>query len=351
MARFLLHASESYALPILRPLATAAALRGHDVSWLATDAVAAQLRQGERRIVNHDELAGFEADATFSTVHRPPPQLPGLQVQLFHGLNLDKRDGDRGHFRIRGLFDLYCTHGPATTSRFAELARQHRDFVVAETGWPKLDPLFATEPSARVEAIRAAAAGRRIVLYASTFTESLSSAAAFLPEARRLGARGDRYWLLTLHPKSDPRLVEAYRALAGPAACFVESAELVDALRATDVLVCDTSSVTEECILLEKPVVTIRTRVPRPFMLDVATPGAVDTAIDTALEGDPRRREAMRDYAQWLHPMRDGHSSERVLDAVCVLLDGHGLPPLRRRSPRWRAFKARREFAALLPEG
>lgn len=353
MPAFLLLASESYSLPILRPLATEAVRQGHRVAWLARDAVAAGLHQDETRIAGAAALAAFAADATFATVHRPPPQLPGRQVQLFHGLNLDKRDGGTGHFRIRGLFDLYCTHGPATTEPFRELAREHGHFAVAETGWPKLDPLFAPGPMEVrfTEAARASAGGRPVVLYASTFTESLSSAAAFLPEARRLVARGDRYWLLTLHPKSPSHLVEAYRALAGPHARFVEAADLVGALQAADVLVCDTSSVNEEFALLGKPVVTIRTRVPRPFMLDVASPGEVDAAIEAARAGDPARLQAMREYVRMLHPARDGHASARVLAATQRLLEGGFGPLAPRPRSRWRAFKSRGDLKALLPHG
>jgi len=160
MSAYLLLASELYSLPVLRPVAAAAQAAGHRVGWLCAAPLAARLGPGEVRIADRAALAAFAADATFSTVHRIPPQLPGKQVQLFHGLNIDKRDdGGRGHFRIRDLFDLYCTHGPATTPRFAALAREHGDFAVAETGWPKLDPLFA--PAAGRPTLRAPpAAGR-----------------------------------------------------------------------------------------------------------------------------------------------------------------------------------------------
>jgi hypothetical protein len=52
------------------------------------------------------------------------------------------RNGTQYHFIIRGLFDLYCTHGPNTTGRFEELAGKSGHFRVSETGWSKLDPLF-----------------------------------------------------------------------------------------------------------------------------------------------------------------------------------------------------------------
>ncbi len=42
-----------------------------------------------------------------------PGFIPGLKVQVFHGLNEDKRGID---YRERGLFDLYCTEGPIRTA-------------------------------------------------------------------------------------------------------------------------------------------------------------------------------------------------------------------------------------------
>jgi hypothetical protein len=113
--RWVMLASEQYALPILRPLAAQAQARGHRVAWLAPDAVAAGLRADEPRLCSGRALWRFRPHAVFSTVNRIPPFLPGLQVQLFHGLNLHKRDPRAGQFRMLGLFDLYCAHGPATT--------------------------------------------------------------------------------------------------------------------------------------------------------------------------------------------------------------------------------------------
>ena len=57
-----------------------------------------------------------------------------------------------------------------------------------------LDPLFAAD-DCTAAAFRPAD-GRPVVLYAATFTETLSSARALLDEITAQIARGDRYWLL-----------------------------------------------------------------------------------------------------------------------------------------------------------
>lgn len=342
-------ASEPYAPAILRPLAAHAQARGHRVAWLAPDAVAAGLRADESRLCSARALWRFRPHAVFATVNRIPPFLPGLQVQLFHGLNLHKRDPRQGQFRMLGLFDLYCAHGPATTGPLQALAGQRRDFSVVQTGWPKLDTLFAG-PCAHAHALRAAAAGRPTVMFASTFNAPLSQARDCLPVLEALIARGDRYWLLTLHPLAPAELRQRYQALAGPHACFLDSAHLAAMLHAADVLVCDTSSVVEEFVLLDKPVVTVCHRQPQPCMQDVRTPAAIDVAIMQALAAPRALADARRAYAASIHPQTDGRAAERVLDAVEQRLRS-GSPGLRRRSRRvfrrlWRSWRL---WRSLLP--
>ncbi len=345
--KWALLASERYCFPILRPLATQAAQRGDEVVWVLRDALAPHLMPGETRLRSRRELKAFSPDAVFATVNRIPPFFPGLQVQLFHGLNLSKRDPRAGQFRIQDLFDVYCTHGPATTVPLQALAREHGDFVVVETGWPKLDTLFQG-PGDNADALRRAAAGRPVVMYASTFNEPLSRARECLPVLDELVRRGDRYWLLTLHPMSPPDMVRRYRELAGEHAAYLEAERLQDMLHAADVLVCDTSSVIEEFAMLGKPVVAVGHREPRDFMHDIHSADQIDVAVRSALAAPQARRAGMDAYADAVHPARDGRSAQRVLVAVEAALRGE-LAPARRRRPKpwrrwWRSWKMLREL-------
>lgn len=344
----LLFAAELYALPILRPLAAAAERAGLRTAWLVPEALAAHLHASEPRLRSARATQAFAASAVFSAANWVPLSIPGAKVQVFHGFNAEKRPAERGHFRLRGFFDLYCTQGPATTAPFLELAREHRYFAIDETGWPKLDPLFA--PPAADDAAPRPADGRPVVMYASTFTQSLSSARAMLETLRGLIARGDRRWLLTLHPKSDPALVAQYRALEGPNAQFFSSDDLLQMLRAADVLVCDTSSVIDEFVVQLKPVVTLRNRRPKPFMLDVQSPAEVDDAIARALEPGADLRRALRAHADAIHPHRDGRSSERVLAATERLRQGGYGPLARKPLNLWRRLQSARDMRGWWPD-
>ncbi|KGM52806.1 CDP-glycerol glycerophosphotransferase [Lysobacter concretionis Ko07 = DSM 16239] len=352
MAEYLLFATERYALPILQPLAQALQAGGHGVhAWFVDGASGASLPAPVRRIDDARAAVALKPRAVFSAANWVPPFVSGAKVQLFHGFNVEKRDAARGHFRVRGLFDLYCTQGPATTAPFRELAAQAGHFAVVETGWPKLDPLFGeADPLARQ--LRDAAGGRPVVLFASTFTERLSAAPHLFDAIAAEVARGDRYWLLTLHPKCAPEWFDRYRALAGDNARFVETEQLVSAQRAADVLVADTTSVVSEFVVQRKPVVTFRNRAPKPHMLDFDDPARLPEMLDHAFSPPPALLAALDAYAEAIHPWRDGRSSQRVIAATDALLAGE-LGPLRRKP--WgallRRLQIRRELGYWGPAG
>jgi CDP-glycerol glycerophosphotransferase (TagB/SpsB family) len=101
---------------------------------------------------------------------------------------------------------------------------------------------------------------------------------------------GERYWLLTLHPKCPPELFERYRALAGAHARFIEPEQVMAAQRAADVLVSDTSSIVSEFIVQHKPVVTFRNRVPKPHMIDFDDPRSCRRCCSARCIRTPRCR-------------------------------------------------------------
>ncbi|SEL56026.1 CDP-Glycerol:Poly(glycerophosphate) glycerophosphotransferase [Pseudoxanthomonas sp. GM95] len=346
MGDYLLFATERYALPILAPLAQALHASGQSVSaWFEGNArgletqVAPYVRQ-----VNLKQAVALKPRAVFSAANWVPPFVSGAKVQLFHGFNVEKRADTRGHFRVRGLFDLYCTQGPATTAPFRELAQREGHFAVVQTGWPKLDPLFRDDGGASA-ALRASAAGRSVILFGSTFTERLSAAPLLIDQIAADIARGDRYWLLTLHPKCPPDLFDRYRALAGPNATFVEPEQVMAAQRAADVLLSDTSSIVSEFIVQHKPVVTFRNRAPKPHMLDFDEADALPQQLARALAPEPALMEEIVRYADSIHPDRDGQSSERVIAATEDFVAGElGVLKPKPFGARFRALQIRKEL-------
>jgi len=260
----------------------------------------------------------YKADATFVPGDWVPYFFPGIKVEVFHGMARNKRghgsEDESDHYRIRGWFDLYCTHAERDTAKFQELAEKHRHFSVAHTGWPKLDPLLSQPGRGK----RSLEEGELpVVFYASTFSRSVTSAPDLVEKIGELSRSGRWKFIVTLHPKMDPEVVEQYRSLAGEYLRFVESDEdLLSILPEADIMLCDTSSIMFEFMFLDRPVVTYRTKMPGPYLIDVDNVRDVDVALQEALEYPAELMQATREICDDLHSFRDGKSSARMMDAV-----------------------------------
>lgn len=338
MSRYLFFVSELYGFAILRPLQRHLREQGHECAWFFEDLGNAEhLREDEQQLRTPREVITWQPAAVFVPGNWVPDFFPGLKVEVFHGFSVGKRSEQRGHFRIRGSFDLYCTQGPDTTEPFQELQRLHGYFRVVETGWPKLDPLFAP---AAISAPRT----RPTILFASTFTEDITCARVLRETIATLAQRGDWQWLVTLHPKMAADVVQSYQALAGPHLQFRATDDILQLYAEADVLLSDTSSVVPEFLVQHKPVVTFRNRKPGPQLLDVQSIEDVQPALQRALQRPPELLAAIRQYADAIHPYRDGRSSERVLRATeeSLRLGSSGLT--RKPWNLWRKLQARQRL-------
>jgi len=319
--KYLLMGHEPYAVPILRPLQDRILAGGGRCAWFFYGRGADLLHAGEPCLADARAVMKFEPDAVLTPGNWIPYFFPGVKVEVFHGFGVA---GKENNYRVRGMFDLYCTHGTSNTPQFQALADRLGHFAVEETGWPKLDPLF----DASVAPL-ALPRDRPVVLYASTFTQRLSSAPLLLDTVRRLAASGRWRWLVTLHPKMAPELVRAWRALEGEYLHYVGTDQVIPFLKSGDVMLCDTSSILMEFLTQVRPVVTFRNGAPGPQLLDVTEPSQVEAALERALSRPPELMREVERYANAIHPYRDGRSSERVLSAVERFISGNAGARLR----------------------
>lgn len=335
--RYLLYGAVRYAIDVLRPLQAAIRRRGDEAAWFFEGNAGLELVAGERLLGSIEEAIDWNACALLTPSVRPPSFLPGAKVYVFHGFDA----GKPRHIYDRGFFDLYCTTGPADTAAFRALAARLGHFAVTETGWPKLDPLFALREGNEATPVRTPP----VVLYASTFSPSWTSSGLLHDEISRLSRGGRWRWIVTMHPKMNPATVEKYRALASDNLQFLEKCNVIDLFSQADAMLCDTSSALSEFLFTGKAVVTFRNRRPGPHLIDIGVPSAVEPALERALARPPELMDEIHRYTQSIHPYRDGRSSERVLAAVDDFLAGGGARNLRRK-PRnlWRNFALRRRF-------
>lgn len=318
MRRYLFFVNQPYSYSILRPLQDEIRRRGDEAAWFVAGCSTAPLQAGERRLKTVREVMEFKADATFVPGDWVPYFFPGIKVEVFHGMARNKRghssEDESDHYRIRGWFDLYCTHAVKDTAKFQALAKEHGHFAVAHTGWPKLDPLLSGASLGKPQRAEGEAP---IVFYASTFSRSVTSAPALVDKIGELSRSGRWQFIVTLHPKMDAEVVEQYRKLAGDNLRFVESDEdLLPILPEADVMMCDTSSIMFEFMFLDRPVVTFRTKMPGPYLIDVDSPDEVEAALAWAVSYPDELMSETRRLCDDLHSFRDGQSSPRVLDAV-----------------------------------
>lgn len=328
----------------MRPLQEAIRSRGDDCAWFfdRPEAGANHLLEDERLLKTVAEVKEYNPLAVFVPGNVVPDFFPGIKVQIFHGLATDDT-GKKGHYRIRGFFDLYCTRGPDETGKFQALADHCGHFRVIETGWPKLDPLFSE--SSEISLKDKLRTNKPIILYASTFSPSLTSAPALYETIRSLSLNGQWHWLVTLHPKMDLEVVARYRELAGPNLTFFEShQDVLPLLKTADAMLCDTSSIAIEFQMLRKPLATYRTKTPGPHLINVSEPEKVHEALSDALQTPVSLMAHTNDFVDALHPYNDGLSSARVLDAVDSFANS-GVKPLKPKPLNiLRRFKIRKKL-------
>lgn len=334
--RYLLFISQNYSFEILRPIQQQAIKNGDDVRWLVFGNNLNQQLFNESETVcsSVEDAVKFNPDACFVPGNKIPSFIPGIKVQVFHGFEWKKK----GHFRIRECFDLYCTQGPFFTEKFAELADQFGYFDVVETGWPKLDKLFDTPALVRKNQ------QLPCILYAPTFSPSMTSGAALKQQIQTISATGQYHWLVKFHPKMDKTLIAEYKAIESEYLEVVEESSVNSLLQTADIMLSDTSSIITEFMLLNKPVITFNNVSPEPVLINISNPEQLSGAIDTAFSDDVSRKQLISDYASKMHPYNDGKSAVRILEATNAIIEHGKKAPKSLPSNLFRNLKMRKKL-------
>jgi len=316
MKKFLIYLSQPYSIPIGQPLQKEIERRGFEVKWFCDEEETQKyLSQNEPLLTSVEDVLDYHPDVVLVSTNIVPSFFSGIKVQIFHGFSVGKRNNSKGHFNIRGFFDLYCTQGKNTTEPFQALQKKHQHFEVVETGWSKVDPLFPLEETPQKS--------KPTVMISSTFTTRLSLAknSSVVNEIERLSQLGTWNFIAVLHPKMEREVVERFQALENENFTFYDTTDLIPLFKQADVMLSDTTSAITEFVLQKKPVVTINNNQPQSHMINIHSSDEIEKALTYALSRPEKIMKALNLFVEETHPYDDGKSSQRVIDACLDFLE------------------------------
>ena len=318
-----------YSFGILEPVMQVLKEKNYEFIWFVRTAILEKFPHQDQRFTSKiEDLVHFNSDAIFVPGNEVPHYLRGVKTQVFHGLAGEKK----GHFRIRNYFDLYLTQGPYFTRWFSKAANKHKDFSVVETGWPKLD-IYGKElhkyDSDKLSLLKKYSA-KKIILYAPTFSPSLTSAPHLLSQIEELALEKEYLIVIKFHDLMAKNLIDSYKKLSMSFEnlLFIEERNIIKYLLIADLMISDTSSVVYEFLLLDKPVITFKNNsLAMNWDNLLSFNGLVKSVVRNLLE-DPFKEQRLRVLKEY-HPYTDGNSAKRMVEAVEEYIKRNGVPEKR----------------------
>jgi len=316
--KYLLFLTKNYSYSILKPIYNEIKKRQNgDVLWFSTKEERFDIKKSDW-ITDSEQLNKFNPDVIFAPGNVVPVNWPGLKVQLFHGLGEEKH----GHYRMNGLFHMYCTPGPFITEKFNSL-NKNGNYIISETGWPKIDNIF----NKNFKSQNIFENSSLTILYAPTFSKKLSSANELFEEIKKLQKR-EYNWIIKFHELMDKSLIQKYKNLESDRFKLIEQDDVLPLMKESDVLLTDTSSVTYEYLFFDKPIITFNAKTRIDKGINIMDSSDLEGAIIRALSDPDEYKDSREFYIDELHPYKDGNSSQRVIESVNKIIE-NGYKPLK----------------------
>ncbi|MCK5036417.1 MAG: CDP-glycerol glycerophosphotransferase family protein [Candidatus Sabulitectum sp.] len=322
--RLLFYVSKLYSIPVILPLLKEAERQNIETALYASAKVKKRLPEilpGIRTFTELKEAVTFQPDFVLCPGNFVDFRLPGIKVELFHGIGIEKPS----HYRIRHFFDVYLTSGPVVTEEFKRLQKKHGYFSVFETGWPKIDHILSCDTTKIREQLKLPI-GRKIVLYAPTHSSTMESAGDIVPVIETI-MKKDEIWFCKPHEFMKKETLDE---LGKKRIRLIDSYDITPYLHLADVLISDTSSVIYEFMVLDKPVVTYRTMSRKDKGINTESIHELRDALDRSLLNPGEYTHTRHRHLSEVNPKLDGKISKGIMD-ILISIEQNGLQRNRRK--------------------
>lgn len=328
--KVILFCQHAYAFGVLEPIADVLKEKSLEYIWFTTKELTPHFPyHSEPHTDSISKIIKFKSDAIFIPGNYVPFYLSGYKIQIFHGLAGEKAS----HFKVRGYFDLYLTQGPYFTERFLQLKEKYKNFEVIETGWSKLDIYEKQKENYlndRINLLKTYNA-KTIIIFAPTHNVSMNCAPFLEEEFKKLAINKDYLIIIKFHDLTKLEVIERYKEIASNTSNIVISEEpsISKLLYIGNLLISDTSSVVYEFLLLDKPVLTFKSKAENIIWDNINEYKNLKQHVESNLSEDLFKKERQKIIAVY-HPYNDGNSSLRMIDAVQSQIKLKGVPSWRK---------------------
>jgi CDP-ribitol ribitolphosphotransferase len=316
--KYIFYIAKAYSIPIIQPLAEYLDKQGSDYRFYVSEKVYKRRPESwdeNKILLRLKDARNYKPDFVLCPGNFVDFRIPGLKVQVFHGLGVEKDV----HYKIRHFFDIYLTSGPYVTERYKNLQDKYGYFLIRETGWPKIDYIL-NYPAGNIRKDLNLPEDKKVILYAPTFStqhESVSSLTDVIPQIMK----DDEFWIFKFHELMDPDLIKDYQALDKLKALVLVDAEITPYLHASNVMISDTSSVIYEFMVLDKPIITYKTQARQDKGIDIKKPDELRIALDRSFANPDEFKKNRRRNLEEINPYLDGKISERVFRELQAILE------------------------------
>ncbi len=309
--KLLFYVSKLYSIPVVSPVFLEAERMGLSTALYVSGKVLKKLPEyflSSPVFTELNKACEYNPDYVLCPGNFVDFRLPGLKIELFHGIGIEKPS----HYRIRHFFDYYFTSGPAVTQRFREMERKYGYFRTFETGWPKIDHILNFDAT-DIRKKYSIKPGTKVILYAPTHSSGMESSSELIGVMDSI-MRPDEVWFCKPHEFMDRQLLTRLKK-----ARIIDHYDITPYLHLSDVLVGDTSSVNYEFMVLNKPVVTIRTIDRRDKGIDIDSPAELRSALDRSIACPDEFSEQRKRHLLEVNPILDGTISKGIIDLLLSL--------------------------------